>query len=125
MLSNRVYLIQKRLYVSPSSFRIAGSKKFSKKSNDESDFQQRYISESSKNSFIKSDEYQFLSTSLVHSLKFQQSLPRLPIPKLEDTCRRYLESQRAITNDPVMYNNTVKIVDDFMKNEGVRFRKSI
>ena len=60
-------------------------------------------------SHVKSDEYQFLHKSPVHTLKFQKSLPRLPIPKLEDTCKRYLESQKAITDDPDVFNNTVSI----------------
>ena len=70
-------------------------------------------------SYIKSDKYQFLDRSPVHTLKFQKSLPRLPIPKLEDTCKRYLDSQKAITDNPDVFNNTVAIVNDFMKNEGV------
>ena len=70
-------------------------------------------------SYIKSDKYQFLHKSPVHTLKFQNSLPRLPIPKLEDTCKRYLESQKAITDDPEVYSNTQTIVNNFMQNEGV------
>ena len=69
--------------------------------------------------YIKSDKYQFLHRSPVHTLKFQKSLPRLPIPKLEDTCKRYLDSQKAITDNPDVFNKTVAIVSNFMKNEGV------
>ena len=69
---------------------------------------------------INSEEYQLLHRSPVHTLKFQKSLPRLPIPKLEATCKRYLESQKAIIDDPEDYNRTEAIVNNFMKTEGVR-----
>ena len=69
---------------------------------------------------INSEEYQLLHRSPVHTLKFQKSLPRLPIPKLEATCKRYLESQKAIIDNPEDYNKTEAIVSNFMKNEGVR-----
>ena len=75
-------------------------------------------------SHVKSDKYQFLHKSPVHTLKFQNSLPRLKIPKLEDTCKRYLESQKAITDDQEIYNNTLSIVNNFMENEGVRRNKN-
>ncbi len=43
---------------------------------------------------------------------FQYSLPRLPIPKLSDTCARYLESQRPLlTADE--FESTKKITDEF------------
>ena len=71
-------------------------------------------------SYFKSEKYQLLHKSPVHTLKFQKSLPRLPIPKLDATCRRYLESQKAITDDPEVYKNTESIVMDFMNGEGVR-----
>ena len=74
-------------------------------------------------SFVTSEEYQLLHRSPVHTLKYQKSLTRLPIPKLEATCKRYLESQKAITDDPEIYKKTESVVTDFMKNEGVRYIK--
>ena len=71
-------------------------------------------------SYFQTEKYQYLHKSPVHTLKFQKSLPRLPIPKLDATCRRYLESQKAITDDPEVYKNTESIVMDFMNGEGVR-----
>ena len=73
-------------------------------------------------SYFKSEKYQLLHKSPVHTLKFQNSLPRLPIPKLDATCKRYLESQKAITDDPEVFKNTETIVTDFMKSEGVSTR---
>lgn len=38
--------------------------------------------------------YQYIQESLLPTDHFQLSLPRLPIPKLEDTCVRYLRAQK-------------------------------
>ena len=98
-----------------SSFQnIASKKNLNEAAANKSASQQEYD-----DSYVRSEKYQFLHKSPVHTLKFQKSLPRLPIPKLEDTCKRYLDSQKAITDDPEVYANTVSIVDDFMKKEGV------
>ncbi|EPQ04001.1 Carnitine O-palmitoyltransferase 2, mitochondrial [Myotis brandtii] len=32
-------------------------------------------------------------------MHYQDSLPRLPVPKLEDTIRRYLSAQKALLDD--------------------------
>ena len=75
-------------------------------------------------SFVSSEEYQLLHKSPVHTFKYQKSLSRLPIPKLEETCKRYLNSQKAITDDPDAYKKTESLVMDFMKTEGVRMQNS-
>ncbi|CAF96029.1 unnamed protein product, partial [Tetraodon nigroviridis] len=36
----------------------------------------------------------YLQRSLVPTMHYQKSLPRLPIPKLEDTMKRFLAAQR-------------------------------
>ena len=107
------YLIKKTGLRASSTFQNLASKKNLNEANKKSAAQEY------EEAYIKSDKYQFLHKSPVHTLKFQRSLPRLPIPKLEDTCKRYLESQRAITDDPDVHNNTVTIVNNFMQNEGV------
>lgn len=53
----------------------------------------------------------------VHTYHFQDSLPRLPIPKLEDTCRRYLDAQKPLLT-PEQYEDTKRLVDKFQKREG-------
>ena len=53
----------------------------------------------------------------VHTFHFQDSLPRLPIPKLEDTCRRYLDTQKPLLT-PEQYEETKQLVDKFQKREG-------
>ncbi|XP_015278779.1 PREDICTED: carnitine O-palmitoyltransferase 2, mitochondrial [Gekko japonicus] len=59
---------------------------------------------------------QYLHRSLVPTMHYQKSLPRLPIPKLEDTIRRYLNAQKPLLND-----------DQFRKTEqlAVNFRNGI
>ncbi|KAJ6662498.1 hypothetical protein lerEdw1_011634 [Lerista edwardsae] len=42
---------------------------------------------------------EYLHRSLVPTMHYQKSLPRLPIPKLEDTIRRYLNAQKPLLND--------------------------
>ncbi len=62
-------------------------------------------------------EEDFLHRSIVPTDHFQRSLPRLPIPKLEDTCQRYLASQRPLlTKDE--YKVTEKLVEDFKVGPG-------
>ncbi|GAB1599724.1 carnitine O-palmitoyltransferase 2, mitochondrial-like [Argonauta hians] len=60
---------------------------------------------------------EFLEKSKVPTYHFQKSLPRLPIPKLEDTCRRYLLTQKALLNE-AQYQSTENIVKNFEQNEG-------
>lgn len=55
--------------------------------------------------------------STVHTFHFQDSLPRLPIPKLEDTCSRYLDAQKPLLT-PEQYEETKQLVDKFQKREG-------
>ena len=52
----------------------------------------------------------------VPTFHFQDSLPRLPIPKLEDTCRRYLDSQKPLLT-PEQYEDTKQLVEKFQKRE--------
>ncbi|EAS31416.3 carnitine acetyl transferase [Coccidioides immitis RS] len=47
----------------------------------------------------------------------QDSLPRLPIPDLESTCRRYLESLAPLQS-PSEHEETKASVQDFLKSDG-------
>ncbi|XP_036962359.1 carnitine O-palmitoyltransferase 1, liver isoform isoform X1 [Acanthopagrus latus] len=50
---------------------------------------------------------------------FQNSLPRLPVPSVKDTCRRYLESVRPLMDDE-QYERMKGLAKDFEKNLGPR-----
>ncbi|KAI0386029.1 acyltransferase ChoActase/COT/CPT [Hypomontagnella monticulosa] len=51
-------------------------------------------------------------------LRFQDSLPRLPVPTLEETAARYMKSLHPLLS-PVEYAASQKAVDEFIKPGGV------
>lgn len=51
-------------------------------------------------------------------LRFQESLPRLPVPSLEETASRYLKSVHPIIT-PKEYENTKIAVDEFIRPGGI------
>lgn len=67
-------------------------------------------------------EYQYMQISKVPTLHFQASLPRLPIPKLEDSCKRYLNAQKPLLNDKEL-QHTSSCVSKFLANEGQTLQK--
>ncbi|XP_077986984.1 carnitine O-palmitoyltransferase 2, mitochondrial-like [Glandiceps talaboti] len=64
-----------------------------------------------------SPSIEYLHHSIVPTMHFQPSLPRLPIPKLEDTHNRYLQSQRVLLDDE-QFAKTSKLMEEFIKGEG-------
>ncbi|KAL4938927.1 hypothetical protein BDV06DRAFT_199888 [Aspergillus oleicola] len=50
-------------------------------------------------------------------LRFEDSLPRLPVPSLEETGRRYLKSVHAVVSE-AEYENTKKAVEEFVRPGG-------
>ncbi|KAM7396472.1 hypothetical protein PAMP_019508 [Pampus punctatissimus] len=52
---------------------------------------------------------------------FQNSLPRLPVPSITDTCSRYLESVRPLMDDE-QYEQMKELTKDFEKNLGPRLQ---
>ncbi|XP_041795092.1 carnitine O-palmitoyltransferase 1, liver isoform isoform X1 [Chelmon rostratus] len=52
---------------------------------------------------------------------FQNSLPRLPVPSVKDTCQRYLESVRPLMDDE-QYERMKGLTKDFEKNLGPRLQ---
>lgn len=69
----------------------------------------------------KYDEYNFFKPSILPTDHFQHSLPRLPIPKLDLTCQRYLTALEPILNGDVnAFEKTKQIVADFEKGDGQR-----
>ncbi|XP_017289800.1 carnitine O-palmitoyltransferase 2, mitochondrial [Kryptolebias marmoratus] len=65
----------------------------------------------------KTASSEFLHESVVPSMHYQKSLPRLPIPKLEDTIRRYLAAQKPLLDDD-QFRTTEKIAQDFQNGVG-------
>jgi len=51
------------------------------------------------------------------TLRYQTALPKLPIPPLEDTCRRYLRCLQGLQSKEE-HEQTKKVVADFLKNDG-------
>lgn len=52
------------------------------------------------------------------TFQYQDSLPHLPVPKLQDTLQKYLRSVKAIVPED-QYNATRKIVEEFGKPGGL------
>lgn len=69
-----------------------------------------------------SDSYQYLQKSPTPMLHFQPSLPRLPIPKLEKTCERYLASLKSLLSDSHFARTSI-IVDQFRQGEAPQLQK--
>lgn len=64
----------------------------------------------------KNDQY--LHRSEIPTLHFQNGLPRLPIPKLETTCERYLAAQKPLLPVAEAYAKTEANVTRFLKSSG-------
>ncbi|EUC32635.1 hypothetical protein COCVIDRAFT_30936 [Bipolaris victoriae FI3] len=47
----------------------------------------------------------------------QDSLPKLPIPELDSSCKKYLAALKPLQT-PKEYNDTVHAVEDFLKSDG-------
>lgn len=63
------------------------------------------------------DDFNFLHKSIMPTDHFQRSLPRLPIPKLEDTCGRYLKAVEPLLSQADL-QRTTKVVESFRDGEG-------
>ena len=82
---------------------------------------QQIVRHLSSDSIRKHDDYNYFERSILPSDHFQFSLPRLPIPKLEQTCERYLAALKPIlNNDENAFNQTRQFVEDFRSGDGKR-----
>uniref|UniRef100_A0A674MFH0 Carnitine palmitoyltransferase 2 n=1 Tax=Takifugu rubripes TaxID=31033 RepID=A0A674MFH0_TAKRU len=66
----------------------------------------------------------YLQQSLVPTMHYQKSLPRLPIPNLEDTMRRFLAAKRPLLSDH-QFRTTEKIAQDFLNGVGRELHKEL
>ncbi|XP_014214245.1 carnitine O-palmitoyltransferase 2, mitochondrial isoform X2 [Copidosoma floridanum] len=78
----------------------------------------------SKSTKAANDNYEYIQQSRVPTMHFQPSLPRLPIPKLDDTCRRYLNALKPLLKDDEM-QRTQAIVEKFQKTDGVALQTEL
>lgn len=76
---------------------------------------QRNLSSKSKN--VRDITYQYLQRSKVPTMHFQKSLPRLPVPALNNTTDRYLNALRPLLNSEE-YSEAVVRTNKFLNNEG-------
>lgn len=66
----------------------------------------------------------YLHQSVVPTMHYQKSLPRLPIPNLEDTIRRYLAAQRPLLDDD-QFRTTEKVAQDFQSGVGKQLHEEL
>ncbi|XP_058447494.1 carnitine O-palmitoyltransferase 2, mitochondrial [Malaya genurostris] len=71
---------------------------------------------------VSSDEYQYMQRTRIPMLHFQASLPRLPIPKLDKTCERYLAAQKPLLIDEA-YRKTKDNTDRFLTTDGPKLQQ--
>lgn len=58
------------------------------------------------------------------TLAWQSRLPKLPIPPLEDTCKRYLRALEAL-QDKHEHEATTAAVQEFLLGEGPRIQQEL
>uniref|UniRef100_A0A8C5W636 Carnitine O-palmitoyltransferase 2, mitochondrial n=1 Tax=Leptobrachium leishanense TaxID=445787 RepID=A0A8C5W636_9ANUR len=64
-----------------------------------------------------SPDTEYVHRSIVPTMHFQKSLPRLPIPKLEDTMKRYLNAQTPLL-DAEQFSKTEQLAKTFQAGAG-------
>lgn len=67
---------------------------------------------------------EYLHRSIVPTMHYQKSLPRLPVPKLEDTIRRYLAAQRPLLDDE-QFSITESVAKDFLGGMGKQLHEEL
>lgn len=72
----------------------------------------------------KGSSGEYLHRSVVPSMHYQKSLPRLPIPKLEDTIRRYLAAQKPLLDED-QFRATEKLAHDFQNGVGKQLHEEL
>lgn len=65
------------------------------------------------------EEDRYLQCSKLPTMHFQPGLLRLPIPKIEDTCARYLAALEPVAPSPEAFSKTQELVRDFQRSGGM------
>ncbi|KAL3289715.1 hypothetical protein HHI36_023115 [Cryptolaemus montrouzieri] len=73
-------------------------------------------------SYSSNNDDQYIQISKIPTLHFQKSLPRLPIPKLNATCERYLAAQKPLLIEE-SYRKTESNVNRFCATKGQQLQK--
>lgn len=68
--------------------------------------------------------YRFKQLGRVSTFHFQASLPRLPLPKLRDTCQQYLTAQEGLL-DKEAFATTNKLTQEFASKGSTGWSKTI
>ncbi|XP_032884391.1 carnitine O-palmitoyltransferase 2, mitochondrial [Amblyraja radiata] len=71
-----------------------------------------------------SPDTDYLHQSIVPTNHFQKSLPRLPIPKLQDTVCRFLNAQRPLLDND-QYRRTEQLAHDFEQGIGKQLHEEL
>ena len=66
----------------------------------------------------------FLCGDSGRTFAFQDNLPKLPIPPLEDTCQRYLRALHCL-QDEHEHAVTKAAVQEFLQNDGLRMQEKL
>lgn len=73
---------------------------------------------------IRDVAYQYMQRSKLPTMHFQKSLPRLPVPELNDTRDRYLNALKPLlTSD--QYTEAIKRTDNFVSKEGAQLQSKL
>jgi carnitine O-acetyltransferase len=74
--------------------------------------------------FITALEEEMLHPARTATWAHQSQLPRLPIPSLEETCRRYLTALKGL-QDEREHENTKRAVQAFLHGDGPRAQEML
>ncbi len=66
----------------------------------------------------QNQDERYIQTSNVPTMHFQAGLFRLVIPKLEDTCTRYLSALKPVAQSESTYAVTQELVEKFQQGVG-------
>lgn len=69
--------------------------------------------------------YQYLQTSKIPTNKFQRSLPRLKIPKLDKTCQRYIAALEPIFENDSRYQTAIEAAKQFQAGPGQELHSAL
>ena len=57
-------------------------------------------------------------------LKYQSSLPKLPVPPLHQSLQKYLKAVRPLLNEEE-FEKTSKAVQEFRRKDGIKLQKAL